>query len=169
MSNGITDGSHPRTLWDAARPVALTVLILGLLVADQIAKHFARTLLTAHMSVQVIPGILGLTLVENYGAAFSILGGARWFLVGLAAITVGLCIVALRRRWLPGAVADVCWALVLAGAVGNAIDRVAFGYVTDYLQTLFVSFPVFNIADIVLTVGVTLLLVIYVRRQRSHE
>lgn len=153
----------------AARAAVFVLVVVAVLTCDQLAKHAARDLLSVGAAVELVPGVLGLTLVQNYGAAFSILGGARWLLVGLAAVSSVLCLVAAARRWLSGRLADVSLALVFSGAVGNAVDRVAFGYVTDFLRTLFVSFPVFNVADISLVVGFFLLLLAYVREGRSHE
>ena len=137
----------------------LSILVVLL---DQTTKYFAETLLVHHQPVPVLPSF-NLTLTYNTGAAFSFLAGAggwqRWFFLGLGtAVSIGL-IVWLRRikpeeKWLAAALA-----LILAGAVGNLIDRVWLGQVIDFIQIYYDRwyFPVFNIADIAINIGAALL------------
>lgn len=129
---------------------------------DQATKHLAETLLATHQPVPVLPSF-NLTLTYNTGAAFSFLAGAdgwqRWFFLGLGtAVSIGLIAWLWRLKpensWLA-----VALALILAGAVGNLIDRVWLGQVIDFIQVYYDRwyFPVFNVADISINIGAALL------------
>ncbi|MBL8252519.1 MAG: lipoprotein signal peptidase [Candidatus Competibacter sp.] len=131
---------------------------------DQATKHLAETLLATHQPVPVLPSF-NLTLTYNTGAAFSFLAGAdgwqRWFFLGLGmAVSVGLIAWLWRLKpessWLA-----VALALILAGAVGNLIDRAWLGQVIDFIQVYYDRwyFPVFNVADISINIGAALLVV----------
>ncbi len=131
---------------------------------DQATKHLAETLLATHQPVPVLPSF-NLTLTYNTGAAFSFLAGAdgwqRWFFLGLGmAVSVGMIAWLWRLKpessWLA-----VALALILAGAVGNLIDRAWLGQVIDFIQVYYDRwyFPVFNVADISINIGAALLVV----------
>ena len=109
----------------------------------------------------LIPGVLGLTRVQNTGVAFGLLKGSP----GLNLVLTGLIILGglvwlLRQKKL-GGFAAFCAGLMLGGALGNFLDRMINGFVTDYLQLLFLHFPVFNLADVAVTAG-ALLLMLYI-------
>nr|WP_239460397.1 signal peptidase II [Enorma massiliensis] len=138
-------------------------MVVGVTVAcfDQIAKAVARVALSpaGTVGVQVIPGILNFELVYNEGAAFGLGEGYTLVFVTLAVIMVMASLIYLLRAPLVSSWEVVGLALVCGGAVGNAIDRVAHGVVTDFIATAFIDFPVFNIADIGITVGVVVALI----------
>lgn len=130
---------------------------------DQLTKWMASTYLTLHEQNPVMPSF-NLTLMHNYGAAFSFLSNAggwqRWFFTIVAVVISIVLIVWITRlkpteRWL-----GVSLALVLGGAIGNLIDRVAYGYVVDFIQWYYDKFywPAFNIADSAIFVGAGMLL-----------
>lgn len=141
-----------------------TVLLCYLLAAalvglDQLTKALVRGGIALGEHITLIPGVVGLTYVRNTGMAFSALSGWTGLLaVGSLAVSV-LLIVAMWMDYFHGTVPTVLLALVLGGAVGNLIDRAALGYVTDMIEVLFFSFPVFNVADSCICVGVALLAV----------
>jgi signal peptidase II len=132
-----------------------------LVVADQVVKYLVRASLAVGQSVPFIPHVIQLTYVQNTGAAFSSFSGAT-FLLGLvsAAVSVFLVLV-LVKKWVRHPYGRWPVALILAGALGNMIDRFVMGYVTDMFQTLFMNFAVFNVADICVVVGV-IAMVLYV-------
>lgn len=152
------------------RRLALFALVAAAVVAlDQLSKAAARSALVPGEPVTLVPDVMDLSLVYNTGAAFSLgEGGGPLFVVLAAAILVAGLVVAWRR-------ADVPLPLVLAvaavagGGVGNAIDRVALGAVTDFFKTTFVDFAVFNVADIFVTCGVVLAVVLYWRWDLARE
>lgn len=127
------------------------------LILDQAVKYWTTVKIVVDTGRKtLIPGVIRMTNVHNTGAAFSFLSGkdwARWLFVLLCLAFTALVIYVLAKRIIntPGA----RWAavIVLAGALGNCIDRVVCGYVVDMLELEFMTFPVFNIADIYITLG----------------
>ena len=134
----------------------ISVIVAAVLTAvDQITKHIALTKLKPIGNTTFIKGFMDFTFVENRGAAFGILNGKIWLLLILAAIICAVIIYSMLKmpktkeyRLLKAALT-----LILAGAVGNVIDRVIRGYVVDFFEFTFISFPVFNMADIYVVVG----------------
>lgn len=129
----------------------------AVIAADQVAKALVRDSLDVGESVTVIDGILWFTHVQNIGGAFGVLRGGRWVFVGLAAAVLLAIGWALQQGRAEQPVVLLGLALVAGGTVGNAIDRVAAGSVTDFID--FGWFPVFNIADIALDIGVALIVI----------
>ena len=138
------------------------VLIIAIVAVDQISKYAVRTMMEVGQSIDVIEGFFALTYFSNDGAAFSSFRGQRALLVGVSAIAV---VVTLIFLWInkksPEKTHKMLTAsliLICGGGIGNLIDRVAFGAVTDMLDfTIFP--PIFNVADIAVTLGCFLLLI----------
>ena len=110
----------------------------------------------------MIPGILALANLHNNGAAWSILPGQQWFfaiITLIAVVIIGYLMVRWQRRW----PLMIGLTLVLAGTIGNFIDRFRQGYVVDMFELRFINFPVFNVADTCLTLGVLILIVAILR------
>ena len=131
-----------------------------LVVLDQVTKLLTRAYLAGQGTVVVIPHVVGLTYVENTGMAFSAFSRYTAVLAALSFVVSVLLVIAIKKRWLPAPFCQWMLTLILAGAVGNLIDRVFLGYVTDMIQTLFMNFAVFNVADCCVVVG-TILLAVY--------
>ena len=129
------------------------LLAAALVVLDQLVKFLVRANIPLGEGVPFIPHILQLTYYQNTGAAFSIFEQHTWILTLISAAASVLLIVLLAKRTFNHPFAMVSLALVLAGAVGNLIDRLFLGYVTDMFQTLFMNFPIFNVADICIVCG----------------
>ena len=129
------------------------LLAAALVVLDQLVKFLVRANIPLGEGVPFIPHILLLTYYQNTGAAFSIFEEHTWILTLISAAASVLLIVLLAKRTFNHPFAMVSLALVLAGAVGNLIDRLFLGYVTDMFQTLFMNFPIFNVADICIVCG----------------
>lgn len=153
-----------------ARRLALFALVAAAVVAlDQLSKAAARSALVPGEPVTLVPGVMDLSLVYNTGAAFSLgEGGGLLFVLLAAAILVAGLVVAWRRADVPLPLL-LAVAAVAGGGVGNAIDRVALGAVTDFFKTTFVDFAVFNVADIFVTCGVVLAVVLYWRWDLARE
>ncbi|MGE3498136.1 MAG: signal peptidase II [Candidatus Binatia bacterium] len=136
----------------------------GVVVLDQLTKWWVRRELPLHDAIPVIPGFFAITHAANPGGAFSLLAGLSseyrvpFFLITSAVAIVALLYflrqVASDQRWLLFALAGV-----LGGAVGNLIDRIALGTVTDFLLVYYRSWswPAFNVADSFITIGVLIL------------
>ncbi len=130
------------------------ILLAALIVlADQLSKPAAVALAARKGSTVLIPGVIGLTCTYNYGASWGILAGKTVFLLVLTALVCAAVFVALLLRRPKGVLPRLGLAMVLGGAVGNALDRLADGYVTDMIETLFMDFPIFNVADCFITLG----------------
>jgi signal peptidase II len=140
------------------RPNALAWLGLSavLLALDQFSKWLAVTRLEYLKPVPVIEGFWNWTLVHNYGAAFSFLSDAggwqRWFFTVLAFVITGVLVAWLARTPRGDWRTALPFALVIAGAIGNVIDRIRYGYVVDFVDwylgfTDLPHWPAFNVAD----------------------
>lgn len=132
----------------------LYVLFAAVIVlADQLFKGWITATLPLYGELPFIPGLLQLTHVHNYAAAFSLFGGMRIPIIILTFAVCAALIAALIMKKPKSSLQRFALMLVLGGAVGNLIDRVALGYVIDMFDTLFMDFPVFNIADCAIVVG----------------
>lgn len=130
------------------------IVAAALVLVDQLTKLAIRSAFALGESMTLIPGVVGLTYVRNTGMAFSSLSGQTLFLtfVSLAASVV-IGVVLAKNLLFSNPLGKWPLALILAGAVGNLIDRAFIGFVTDMIQVLFIHFAVFNVADCCVVVG----------------
>jgi signal peptidase II len=142
------------------------VPLLVSLVADQLTKRAVMASFYYGESVSVIPGFFDLTYVRNPGGAFSFLAsgpsGLRMtFFIGTTLIAIGLLLVFYRRLESDALLSAAALGTILGGALGNLIDRIAYGEVVDFLDFYIGSYawPTFNIADSSIVVGVTVLVI----------
>ena len=129
------------------------LLFAAFLASDMWVKHWTVEVLKEVGSMEVLPGFLALTYAENKGAAFSMLSGARWFFIVVAAIFIGILWYMYKKNYFTTWWSKLGAVMIVAGTVGNAIDRVRYGYVVDMFEVLFMKFAIFNVADIFITVG----------------
>lgn len=149
-----TSADSPSSLSTRRRNLLIFVVFTGVLIAaDRASKLAALAAFGNGQSLVVIPGILECTLVWNRGAAFGLFEGAGPLFLAVALFVVGMALVYLLKSRQPRLLVALSLALIVAGAVGNAYDRLASGAVPDFLHLLFVEFPVFNLADCCLTMG----------------
>lgn len=133
-------------------------IILILTICDQLLKSWVASSLVLGGSKQLIPGIVELTNLRNSGAAWSIFEGQQTFftiITIIAIIVIGYFIWEYRKN-IPMLIG---LSLIMAGTIGNFIDRLRQGYVVDMFETTFINFPIFNIADMCLTIGVIWLII----------
>lgn len=153
-------------LWPTHPPVRWLVLSVAVLVADQFTKLLVLYYLRPYQHVYLLP-VLNITLLFNRGAAFSFLAGAngwqQWLFVAIALGFAVVITVWMRRLPAQGqAWLAVGLALILGGALGNALDRVWHGYVIDFIQVHYSGiwyFPAFNVADSAITIGAIIAIV----------
>ena len=133
----------------------LAFSVLLMVALDQAVKQWARVYLLPVGRIPLIEGWLGLRWATNTGAAFGILQGGRWFFIAVTIVVIGAVLVyefkfpyTSMYMWV-----RIPLALILAGGIGNFIDRMLFGYVVDMFEFLFINFPIFNVADIFLVLG----------------
>ena len=150
----------------------LPILFCAALIAiDQLSKYLAYTLLRPVGTVPVINGVFSLTYVENVGAAFGILQGARWFFIVITVAVMAGIIYYYVKLPKTKAYNKARFTLILitAGALGNFIDRLRIGFVVDFFHARFIDFPVFNIADSYVVIGVFIFAVLYLFVYRENK
>ena len=148
--------------------IGLLAVLIGL---DQALKYWTVTHLALGESAELIPGFLQLTRLHNYGAAWSSLSGkVVVLLVVTGALMVAVAWLLIKKivRHPLGVTAGL---FLLGGGLGNMIDRVRLGYVVDMLETTFMDFPVFNVADCFITTGCVLLVIylLFFDRQKKKD
>lgn len=141
----------------------LWILVPLLVLLDQLSKMWAVRVLKPGRVIPIIKNVLELTYVENRGAAFGILQNRQIFfllitVVVLAGVALILGKVPDEKRYLP---LTLCLLFVVAGALGNLIDRMSRQYVIDFIYFKPIDFPVFNVADIYVTLSAVLLILLF--------
>lgn len=138
------------------------IIAILIVVADQVTKYFVATGMSVGDTAFSIGNLIDITYVQNRGAAFSLLSGR---LSLLSIISIAFCVLVIIY-WVKKKPTHklLCTAITMmfAGAFGNGIDRICRGFVVDFFQTTFISFPVFNIADIGITVGAILMVAYFI-------
>lgn len=143
--------------------IFLVIFGIILVIADQLIKFWAINELKPVKAMDFIHigsvDIMDLRYVQNEGAAFSSFSGARWFLVALVVVMlIGLTVFIIKYKY-KHPFFMISTVMIMAGGIGNLIDRVRFGYVVDYLDVKLFNFAVFNFADICVVIGAILLLI----------
>jgi signal peptidase II len=145
------------------------ILFILLLVVDQVVKAYVRGSFREMEQHVLIPSVLDLTLTYNRGIAFGMFQGIGLLLTPVAiAIALGSIWYSTKHAREPG-LNHIIAALFASGALGNLVDRIAMGKVTDMFAVTFVHFPVFNIADSCITVGAFLLFFVWLREAFEHN
>lgn len=151
----------------------LTLGVIILTFIDQWTKHLAVQHLKDQSSIVLIPGVFELQYLENTGAAFGILNNQLWFFyivtILLSALLIWLYFkLPMTKYYRP---VHTILIFMIAGAAGNFIDRVTHQYVIDFFYFSLINFPIFNVADIYVTVGVSLLciLVLFYYKEEDFE
>ena len=148
----------------------ITTLSLVFVLIDQISKIIISNILTNNKSIEVIKSFFYLTYTHNEGAAFSILLGKRIFLILIAIIIIALLIYYIKKNKIEGRLNKMSLSLIIGGAFGNLIDRIVRGYVIDFLdfKIFNYNYPIFNLADTFIVIGVILLIIEMIRKERQH-
>lgn len=132
----------------------MSLFVFGVAAVDQITKWITVANIPLHGDVAFLPGVLGFTYLQNTGAAFSSFEGMQWlFALIFLGFTIAIFYEYFKKpmgftraeRW--------CIAAIYGGGLGNMIDRLRLGYVVDMIETQFIDFPVFNVADCFITCG----------------
>lgn len=132
----------------------MALFALVILGADQLTKYLTVANIPLHGQVDFIPGFLGLTYVQNDGAAFSSFSGMQWLFAVIFIVFTALVVWEYWKKAMPFTTFERwCIAAIYGGGLGNMVDRVRLGYVVDMIETKFITFPVFNVADCFITCG----------------
>ncbi len=145
------------------------LLAAGVVGIDQWTKYLTVTHIAEGESVSVIHKFFSLTYIKNTGAAWSILEGQMWFFYIVTAIAVLVVVYFLKKYLYDSKWLTIGLSFVLAGTLGNFIDRLRLGYVVDMFQTDFIRFPIFNVADTSLTIGVICILIYIILDEKKAK
>lgn len=163
----------PKSSSGALRLLTTPLAAMICLGADYITKRWAEQNLLGHESVAFIPGVLNLSLTTNTGAAFSIgkdSGILMTVLAGLVTVVLVAWYISREKDEVkPDFLERTGIGFILGGALGNLLDRFSKGCVTDFLEFAFMEFPVFNVADAMIDVGIGFVLISMLRHRPSNS
>ena len=145
--------------------ILLSILFLCLdIFSKQMVIHF----MVENQTIQIISHFFSLTYVKNTGVAFSMLSGNLTFILMMSVLVVGVLVYFSKNRE-SGQLENLCYSMILGGALGNFLDRIFYGYVIDFLDfTLFgFKMAIFNVADVLIVCGVFLLIVLELLKERK--
>ncbi len=146
-----------------------TVIAVVLIAVDQIVKNWAQEVLTKG-EIAVIENVLYFKYTENTGVAFSMFSDNRWLLIGVTSVMLIVVLAFFLSGKVTEKLEQFSLALILAGGVGNLIDRISLGYVIDFIDVRIINFAIFNIADICICVGAFLLCVaVYISDKKEQK
>ena len=128
------------------------IVVLCVLILDQAVKYWVLLNIAPEAAIPFIPGFIELTNHHNTGAAFGILENGRWFFVAVTVVFTAVVIFLISKKIIKTGLGRLMLVLVLAGGLGNGIDRAINGYVIDMFRFEFMRFAIFNVADIFITV-----------------
>lgn len=155
----------------AVRMIIDVLAITSLLFLDQYTKYLAITDLKDHSAVSLIDGILELQYLENKGAAFGMLQNKKTLFIFMTVVMLTVIFYVFFK--LPQQKKFIIWqvfmCLICAGGIGNMIDRIRFDYVVDFIYFKVIDFPVFNVADIMITIGTVLFFIVVLFFVKEEE
>ena len=151
------------------RKITIPLTIVLLIVLDQLVKWAVVSNIKLGEVKGFIPSIMSLTYLQNTGAAFSILENQQWLFTIITLLLIGGAIWYLIKNikgsfWLISGLT-----LIIAGGLGNFIDRLRQGFVVDMFQVDFINFAVFNVADTYLTFGVLIMLLVIIKEENNES
>lgn len=135
------------------------IVIILLILIDQLIKYLATVYLAPVNIIELIPGFIRLRYVLNDGAAFSLFSGSQFMLIVVTSIGLLLLLYWIYVKKPDSNLEKYALVMVFSGGVGNLINRIASGYVVDYIEPTFMNFAVFNFADCLVCIGAFLLVV----------
>lgn len=147
------------------RKVMVPIVIVALIALDQWVKFEIVKNIQLGEVKPFIPKILSLTYLRNTGAAFSILENQQWLFAVITLVVIGAAIWYLSKHIKGSAWLLSGLSLIIAGGIGNFIDRMRQGFVVDMFQLDFINFAIFNVADSYLTIGVLVLIVMMLKEE----
>lgn len=149
--------------------MSIVILTLVLVALDQLVKYWAFTTLSVIGTIPILDSVFHLTYVENHGAAFSILQNQRWLFLIITPIIMAVIVFVLYKKLIYSKTGRIGLYFILAGALGNLIDRIWHGFVVDLFDFRLIHFPVFNVADIYVVCGVALFFYYYLIQHEKLE
>lgn len=150
--------------------LVMILLVIAFIYLDQLSKYLAVIYLKGGESFPIIKNVLHLTYVENEGAAFGMLKDHRWIFMIISSVAIIGLFVYLVKNYKASRLQSVALTMIIAGGIGNMIDRVALGYVVDFIDFTLINFAIFNVADSFVCVGVGLLILYLIMTlKKEHD
>jgi len=143
------------------------ILSAILIIADQLVKLWIVNSFSLHDGMEFINGLVSILYVRNTGAAWGIFEGKMFFFYAITAVAVGTLLYLMFKEKGKSKLLLTAYAFILAGAVGNFIDRISQGFVVDMFHLDFINFAIFNVADMYLTFGVAILLLMILKEEKD--
>ena len=137
------------------------IMVIIFIIIDLCSKYVITKYLSLNESIVIIKNFFNITYVRNTGVAFSMLPSSKYFVLGISFIIIIGIICYLYKNRPKSNIEKVAYSLILGGAIGNFINRIFYGYVTDFIDIKIFSYdyPIFNLADTFIVIGVILLLI----------
>ena len=140
------------------------VIVFVLLALDQFTKQLAIEYLKDKPARVIIKNVFELNYLENHGSAFGMLQNQKFFLIFVGVLFMGIVLFFLlklpeNKKFYP---VHVCLSAVIAGGIGNMIDRIRFDHVVDFFSFVLINFPIFNVADCYIVVAITILFILFI-------
>lgn len=151
--------------------VKMGIFTILIIVFDQFTKFFIQTNADWHNHIEIIKDFFYITYAKNTGAGWSMFSGHTMLLAVLSIVVIIALCVMFYRTQNNQKVSLFCYSLLISGATGNLIDRLRFGYVRDFLDFYIFGydFPIFNVADVAVTLGAILLIYIFIKEETTNE
>ena len=147
--------------------LAATALLVGI---DQLTKWLAVEYLQEGEPFPIIDGVFELLLHKNPGAAFGLFEGQRWLFMGITVVViVVLAAILMSGKYRQYRLVNLSGTLIIAGGIGNMIDRVRLGHVIDFLYFRLIDFPIFNFADMCVSVSVAVLILLLLFEHQTEK
>ena len=149
----------------------LILISLIALVIDMLSKVLVKHFIFLGQRIKIIKNLFYITYVKNTGAAFSIFRNNTLFLIILSIVIIGLLFYYLSKKIYLSKLENISYGLILGGAIGNLFDRIIYGYVIDFIDIYIFKFdyPVFNIADMAIVIGVIILIIDLFRGEKNGD
>jgi len=146
---------------DLKNIIKINIIALIGIICDQIIKFIITHNMNTYETIKIINNFFNITYVQNEGAAWSILTGKQFFLIGFAIIMIIILNIYLYKNKNIDKLETLMYGLLIGGIIGNLIDRIIFGYVIDYLdfKIFGYDFPIFNLADILICTSAFVLII----------
>ena len=164
----LLDEEHQEPIVRCLRPSTFYGIVALIFVCDQFSKAWVRHMLYWGQSRPILGNAFALTLTQNTGGAWGLLPQGNLLFVGFAAVAVIALLFAYHRMQRIELLVGGAFALALGGALGNLLDRLRFGYVVDFFDARIIHWPIFNIADSAISLGIVLLLLHFFRSARDE-
>ena len=149
----------------------IILLSIILLLIDQVSKILIIKLIDINQNIEIIKNFFYVTYTHNTGAAFSILTGQRILLIIVAILILIILFNHIRKNKISKKAEILAFSLIIGGSIGNLIDRIVRGYVVDFIDIKIFgyNFPIFNLADTFIVIGVFLLFITMIRKEVKHD